>query len=118
MQLFYLLYPRIPSHLLEKKCYLSDYASFHEPCLFPTWKAVIRYVFSLQIQVLSLWLAILGIGPTVISQEGLAGCLVSSVSVLTTEMVGAIVTFHGQVAAGPGGAFPILLMMVTSWALL
>lgn len=56
-----------------------DYASSCEPCLFPTWNAVIRYVFSLQIEVLSLWLAILGIGPTVISQEGFGrmSCLLS-----------------------------------------
>lgn len=66
---------------------------------------MIRYIFSLQIQDLSLWLAILGIGPTVISQEGFGRmCSVSSVSLLVTETVGAIVTFHGQVSLGRGWA--------------
>lgn len=74
------------------------------PACFQPECCVIRYIFSLQIQVLSLWLAILGIGPTVISQEGFGRmCSVSSISLLITETVGAIVIFHGGVC--PGGGF-------------
>lgn len=65
-----------------------------------------HYIFSLRIQVLYLRLAILSIGPVVISQEEFGrASSVFLVSVLVTEMVGGTVTFRDQVAACPGGVF-------------
>ena len=73
---------------------------------------MLRFIifFVLQIQVLYLWLAILGIGPTVISQEGFGR--MSSVSLLVTEMVGGTVSHISQPGCCPGhlgGVFSILL---------